>query len=198
MGTDRLNGALYDFLARPLEVPLGVPGLRRRLLSQARGRVLEIGAGTGANFGFYPPDATVTAVEPARRMRERAEQRARRDARFSVQDAEAEALPFGDGSFDTAVATLAFCSIDDPEKALREAHRVLKPGGKLLLLEHVRKDAPVAGKVLDALSPGWERFTGGCRLNRRLAELITASPFRVERHEPLWSGYGGLWVLVRG
>lgn len=192
-----MNGALYDLHASPLEKYLGLHRIRAELLAQARGKTLEIGAGTGRNFDFYPPGLEVHAMEPDAGMRKRAERRVTRYPGAVLGDADAERLPFAEQSFDTAVATLALCSVDDLDASLREIHRVLKPGGRLLALEHVRKDAIVVGKIQDLLNPGWKRLSGGCHLNLRLAEGIARSAFKVERHETLWGGAGGTWVLFK-
>lgn len=192
-----MNGTLYDFHAAPLEALLGGPRLRRELLSLAQGKTLEVGAGTGFNFRYYPEGLEVIAIEPDAGMRKKARGRARWYANITVESADAESLPFADGTFDTVVVTLALCSVDDPEAALREVHRVLKPGGRVLLMEHVRKEAPVAGRVLDLLTPLWRRMSDGCHLNREPSRWIARSEFSVERYDRLWSGYGGRWVLKK-
>jgi ubiquinone/menaquinone biosynthesis C-methylase UbiE len=104
---------------------------------EATGRVLEIGAGTGFNFPFYPEGSSVVATEPNPEMLRRAEPRAREHG-IELRAASAERLPFPDGSFDTVVSTGVFCSVDDPGRALVEVHRVLRPGGALRFSEHVR------------------------------------------------------------
>lgn len=193
-----MNGSIYDFHAAPLEALIGGPRLRKELLSFAQGKTLEVGAGTGFNFRYYPNNLDVIAVEPDEGMRKKAVERARHHpnlAKLIVGDSEAESLPYPDQTFDTVVATLALCSVDDPQAAVNEAYRVLKPQGRFLLMEHIRKGSPFAGKVLDWLTPGWKRMSGGCHLNRSPAQWIEKSPFKVERHEILWRGYGSSWVL---
>jgi ubiquinone/menaquinone biosynthesis C-methylase UbiE len=192
-----MNGSIYDFHAAPLETMIGGPRLRTELISQARGKVLEVGAGTGFNFKYYPEGVEVTAVEPDPGMRRRAVARARLNPRIRVGDSSAEQLPFPDQSFDTVVATLTFCTIDEPSRAAKEIFRVLKPTGHFLLMEHIRKPSPIAGKVLDWLTPAWKRLSDGCHLNREPAKWIAETPFRIERYDSLWKGYGGLWVLQK-
>lgn len=188
-------GALYDFHAIPLEAVIDGPRLRKRLLSHASGKVLEVGAGTGINFQYYPAGVEVTAVEPDESMRRQAIAKAKQYPHVHVGTASAEALPFPDASFDAVVATLTLCSVDDPQVAIREMTRVLKPQGHLLLLDHVRKNTPVAGKVLDWFTPGWKRLTGGCHLNRDPGEWIAQQPLQVERQDEVWKGYGSFRVL---
>lgn len=113
---------------------------RRRLLAAVRGRVLDVGAGTGANLPRYPRDAAeVVLLDPSPGMLERARRRATEiGALTQNREGRAEALPFADESFDTVVFTLSLCTIPDPDAALRQARRVLRPDGRLLVLEHVR------------------------------------------------------------
>jgi SAM-dependent methyltransferase len=115
--------------------------LRSRVAGEATGRVLEIGAGTGFNFPYYPDGAAVVATEPNPEMLRRAAPRAREHG-IDLRAAPAEHLPFPDDSFDTVVATGVFCSVDDPARALAEVHRVLRPGGELRFNEHVRGATP--------------------------------------------------------
>lgn len=115
--------------------------LRSRVAGEATGRVLEIGAGTGFNFPYYPRGTTVVATEPNPEMLRRAEPRAKEHG-VELRAAPAERLPFPEGSFDTVVATGVFCSVDDPPRALSEVHRVLRPGGELRFNEHVRGASP--------------------------------------------------------
>lgn len=148
------GAALYDLRELPMEL-LGFGRLRRELWSDVTGAaVLEIGAGTGKNFPYHPPGAAVVALDLSPRMLRRAQRRAARlGKRIDLVLADAQALPFRDGAFDAAAATFVFCSVPDPVLGLREAARVLKEGGEVHLLEHVRAANPVAGKVMDILNP---------------------------------------------
>jgi len=122
----------------------GMAARRRALLAQARGRVLELGAGTGLNLAHYPADvATLVVSEPDAAMRARLARRVERAGRHArVVEASAEALPFADATFDTVVSTMVLCTVQDVGAALAEIRRVLAPGGRLLLIEHVRASSP--------------------------------------------------------
>jgi ubiquinone/menaquinone biosynthesis C-methylase UbiE len=117
------------------------------------------------------------AVEPYREPLERARRRA---PGIPLVLARAEELPFRDGTFDTVITGLVLCSVDDPARALAEIRRVLRPGGALRALEHVRDERGWAAAVQDALQPSWTRFTGGCRPNRDTERAISDAGFRVE------------------
>lgn len=158
--------------------------IRQRLLAEASGRVIEIGAGTGANFGHYPAAVSqVLAVEPEphfRRLAERAAEHA--PLAVSVVDGVAEALPAGDDEFDTAVVTLVLCSVSDLMGALREVRRVLRPGGRLIFWEHVCGEGLPLRVVQDALDKTvWPLLGGGCQVGRDTSAAITAAGFSVER-----------------
>ena len=133
-----VHAALYDVLVVPQDW-LGLRKQRARVAREARGDVLEIGVGTGLNLPHYADAARVVAVDPDRYMLRRARRRARK-ARVPVElvRASAEDLPFADDSFDTVVVTLALCTIGDPTAAVRELHRVIKPDGRFVFLEHGR------------------------------------------------------------
>jgi ubiquinone/menaquinone biosynthesis C-methylase UbiE len=184
----RAFAAIYD---RTFEVAeeAGLREMRRELLAGARGRVLELGAGTGLNLDLYP-DAVegLAMLEPDPHMAKRLRVTASASSRtVSVSEASAERLPFEDAGFDTVVATLVFCTIPNPAAALSEVARVLKPGGKLLFLEHVRADDPRLASWQDRLEKPW-RFVGdGCHCNRDTVATIEASPLSLEdvRHGEL-------------
>lgn len=155
--------------------------LRREVVSEAVGDVLEIGIGSGLNLQHYPPSVrSVVGVDPSPGLLARARIRAG-EVGFPVQLAEsgAELLPFPDASFDTAVSTWSLCSIPQATAALAELRRVLKPGGKLLFIEHgLAPDAPVA-RWQARLTPVWRPIAGGCHLDRKIDEIITGAGFRV-------------------
>jgi ubiquinone/menaquinone biosynthesis C-methylase UbiE len=158
---------------------------RDRALAGLSGRVIEIGAGNGLNFGHYPDTVTeVLAVEPENSLRTLAEQAAAR-ARVPVRvvAGHAGALPVEDGTVDAAVASLVLCSVADVAAALAEIRRVLRPGGELRFFEHVRSTKPWFGLLQDAITPVWSRAGGGCHLNRDTAESIRAAGFDVEHVE---------------
>ena len=152
--------------------------LRTRVAGEATGRILEIGAGTGFNFAYYPEGADVVATEPNPEMLRRAEPRAREHG-IDLQAAPAERLPFQDGSFDTVVATGVFCSVDDPSRALAEVHRVLRPGGELRFNEHVR--ARSAGRRLMQRSLDWLHYpVFQCHIGRDTIRSMRDAGFDVD------------------
>jgi SAM-dependent methyltransferase len=175
---------VYGVLARLAEH--GELGDRRRsLASGATGLVLELGAGTGEGFKHYHPPATsVVGVEPDPAMLRQAAGRAR-GARVPIRllRARGESLPFRDGTFDTAVATLVLCSVDDPGRTLAELRRVLRPTGCLLFLEHVRAGSESLARWQDRLERPWGAVTGGCHPNRRTLDSIRAAGFEPDQVE---------------
>lgn len=178
----RVFAAVYDRLG-PAADAAGLGELREALLAQARGRTLELGAGTGLNLAHYPADVRdLTLSEPEAPMARRLERHLAEAGRpATIVRAPAEALPFPDGSFDTVVSTLVLCTVADPARALAEVARVLAPGGRLLLLEHVRAADPGAARRQDRIAPLWRRVGHGCRPNQDTAALLRASPLTVER-----------------
>ncbi|HEY7626745.1 MAG TPA: class I SAM-dependent methyltransferase [Ilumatobacteraceae bacterium] len=157
---------------------------RIRLLADARGRVLEIGGGTGANLPFYGPGVeSLTITEPEPPMIRRLEKKVGEQApSTTVLRAPAEDLPFEDRSFDVAVSTLVLCGVDDQPRALRELRRVLRPGGELLFIEHVRSDETRLARRQDRLN-GLSRFLVGCECNRPTLTSIGAAGFTVTEVE---------------
>lgn len=183
---ERCFALLYDPVLWVDELA-GLRQQRRELLAGARGRVLEIGAGTGLNVPHYPAGLTeLVLAEPDASMRRRLVARAQ--GRATVIDAHAEALPLDDGSVDTVVSTLVLCTVADPQAALREIRRVLRPGGQLLLIEHVRSDVRWRASLQRALRKPWQRIACGCRLDQPTQELVRAAGFRVEFRPASWRG----------
>ena len=181
----RWHAAIYDFMMR--HEPEALTTLRAQVAGGAAGRVLEIGAGTGANFALYHDIDELVATEPDPYMRPRAQRTADRlGLGIRVQPAPAEALPFPDASFDTIVCTLVLCTVQDPARALAEMRRVLKPEGAVRFLEHVRGDR-LLGRLHDAVTPLWRYFVGGCNPNRRTESAIRRAGFEITelRHERL-------------
>lgn len=195
-----MNGRLYDLFAGALD-PLGLRKLRAELLSRAQGKTLELGAGTGLNFSHYPRGVRLFAIEPDPGMLDRARTRAARAAAsvgsIVLKEADAEHLPFSVAEFDTVAATLVFCTIPRPEKALAEVKRVLKPGGTFLLLEHIRRDSLVVGRAQAIITPCWKHLASGCHLDRDPTHELTRLGFVTENERTLWRGLGKLWVLKR-
>ncbi|GLO65071.1 class I SAM-dependent methyltransferase [Oceanobacillus kimchii] len=180
--------SIYDLLMRPLE-QTKLKKIRKTLVSQAVGRVLEVGSGTGVNFPHYLDATRVDAIEPNPLMKERALKRTER-ARIPIQTylVKAEKLPFADNTFDTVVATLVFCTIPEPMKALQEIQRVSKPNAKILFFEHVRLDQASLGKTQDILTPLWKKICDGCHLNRDTLELIKQSNLSVLKVDSYFNG----------
>ena len=173
------HAAVYDAVMWPFErAALG--GWRSRVAAHARGRVLEIGTGTGAQLRWYAPGAAVTALEPDASMRERARRRAARaSASVTVVDGRAEDLPFAAASFDAAVSAFALCTVADPAAALAELRRVLVPGGTLLLLEHVHLHWEPGRALQSRAAPAWASLAGGCRLDRDTVRFAREAGFNV-------------------
>jgi ubiquinone/menaquinone biosynthesis C-methylase UbiE len=176
---DRIRPALYDFFGEKMEKHFA--DFRRKALAHARGRVLEIGGGTGFNLPHYSAHVDELVVtEPAPGMLERARRRAAELARpVTFVEASAESLPFDDASFDTVVSTLVLCSVADVDRALAEIHRVLRADGQLIFVEHVRWDDPRRAKWQDRLERPWMVLADGCHPNRATLERIEAAPFEV-------------------
>ena len=180
----RLFALTYDRQLAKVEAA-GLRELRRQLVASAKGSVLEIGAGTGANLAFYGADVELTLTEPERPMLARLQRRlAASSRRPTVLRAPAEDLPFDDDSFDTVVSTLVLCGVDDQPRSLRELRRVLRPGGQLLFIEHVRSDEPRFARRQDRMNP-LNRFVAGCDCNRPTLGGIEAAGFGVTEVEHL-------------
>ncbi|WP_330583161.1 class I SAM-dependent methyltransferase [Sporosarcina cascadiensis] len=162
--------------------------VRTELVRSARGNVLEIGSGTGVNFPFYRHAEKVTAVEPNPLMTKRAVKRMKNTSvPVELYETTAESLPFADNTFDTVIATLVFCTIPDPAKALAEIRRVSKPGAEILFFEHVQMKQPVLRKAQDFLNPLWKRVCDGCNLNRNTLLLIQQSGIEVKSIESFYA-----------
>lgn len=179
-----LMSALYDrFMRQSEDACLG--RWRAELLHDLSGSVLEIGAGTGASLTHYP--ATVSRLvlcEPDPHMRRKLQARAAAVAagRTEVADCSAQALGFPSASFDAVVSSLVLCSVSDPDAALAEVARVLKPRGRLVFLEHVAADSnPPRLKWQKRIEPVWKHLMGNCHLTRRTEAAIGAAGFRIER-----------------
>ena len=179
----RAFAALYDRGLKATEEG-GLRQMRRELLSQASGRTVDLGAGTGVNLDLYPETVSeLVMVEPDPHMIKQLRAKAAGRGGVEILEASAQALPFADDSFDTAVFTLVLCTVPDPELALHEAARVLKPGGKLLFIEHVRADEAGLAGWQDRLEKPWRFLADGCHCNRDTVRMIEASPLRLERAE---------------
>jgi ubiquinone/menaquinone biosynthesis C-methylase UbiE len=158
---------------------------RERVIGAAEGRVLEIGAGSGLNLQLYRPGAReVVALEPDPSLLRMAERNAKHAPRpVTFLEASAEQIPLDDGSVDTVVTTWTLCTIPDAVRALREARRVLKATGKLLFVEHGLAPERNVQKWQDRLTPVWTKISGGCHLNRPIAQIIETAGYAIERLE---------------
>jgi ubiquinone/menaquinone biosynthesis C-methylase UbiE len=183
--------ALYNWLMdRPL-IRRWFDPLRREIVGQVHGVVLEVGAGGGQNFPFYDPARVehVEAVEPDEAMLVEARRRlTAAPVPITLTRSPVEALPFSDAQFDSAVVTLVFCSVQDPERGLREIWRVLKPGGTLLLLEHVRAQGRVAAWIQDASVPVTTRCMGHDHWNRDTLQTVLHTGFQTTQVRQLSGG----------
>lgn len=177
----RMFSAFYDRAFAASE-EAGLREMRRELLCQARGRVLELGSGTGLNLELYPREGleclTLTEPDPhmIKQLRNRVEEIG---CAADVVETGAEALPFGDDSYDTVVVTLVLCTVPDQPAALQEISRVLRPGGQLLFLEHVRAHQPDLAKWQDRLEKPWRFLGDGCHCNRDTVAAIDAAGFEL-------------------
>lgn len=166
----------YDLTCAVMEL-FGLDRWRKKLVAGARGRVLDVGAGTGRNLPLYPPGARVVGLDPSLDVLRRARRRA---PGVPLVVGSAEALPFRDGAFDTVVSGLVFCSVPDPVRGLREVKRVLSPGGLLRMLEHVRSRSRLGARIQDLIQPAWTWVVGGCHPNRDTEANVRAAGFSID------------------
>jgi ubiquinone/menaquinone biosynthesis C-methylase UbiE len=174
--------AVYDWLAHRGPVRHMNDPLRKETAGEAYGLVLEVGAGPGLNFPFYSPGRVerAEAVEPDKAMLAYARRRlATAPVPITLTQATVEALPFSDDMFDSVVVTVVFCSVADPARGFQEIKRVLKPGGTLLMFEHVRADTAMASRIQDALVPLTTRLFGNCHWNRGTGRILTEVGFQI-------------------
>ena len=173
----RVSALVYDPFLWLGEIR-GMRALRKKMVARARGRVLEIGAGTGLNVRHYPPTVVdLTLSEPEEPMARRLERR----TKAAVLRAGAEELPFADGSFDTIVSTFVLCTVPDVRAAIAELRRVIAPDGQLLFIEHVRAEPGSSlARWQDRLHDPWHAFACGCHSNRDTRSLLTAGGFRLD------------------
>jgi len=169
---------VYDLCDAPMEM-MGTKQRRRKLIGNAGGSVLEVGVGTGKNLPYYPDGATVTGVDVSSQMLAKARDRVESlPVQAELVEADVQELPFDDDTFDTAVGTCVFCSVADPVQGLRELGRVVRPDGRILLLEHVRPRNRFLGRLAD-LATVLTRRIFGFRVNRRTEENVAAAGLEI-------------------
>lgn len=168
----------YDLFDKPMDL-MGVRHRRKRLLTQARGKTLEVGVGTGRNLNLYPDGVDLTGIDVSANMLARARRAAATDdIDATLELADVHDLPYADGSFDTVTATCVFCSVADPVVGLTEVARVVHPDGQVLLLEHVRPRNSILGWLADRLAPMVSRLIGP-EINRRTEDNVTAAGLEI-------------------
>jgi ubiquinone/menaquinone biosynthesis C-methylase UbiE len=166
---------------------------KRNLFREMTGSTLFLAVGTGTDIRYFPPDLDITAIDISDEMLRRAAPRAMQyPGRLQLMKADALDLPFADDSFDTAATSCTMCSVPDPLRALRELHRVLRPGGRLLMFEHVRSRSRILGRVLDIMTL-YTRL-GGTEMNRDTVPHVTAAGFHIQRIE---SAYLDIILAIR-
>jgi ubiquinone/menaquinone biosynthesis C-methylase UbiE len=179
----RLFAAAYDRGLKATE-EAGLRAVRRETLAAASGRTIDLGAGTGVNRDLFPTTVTeLVLAEPDPHMLSKLRAKVAKGDDVQIVQAPAQDLPFEDGSFDTAVFTLVLCTVPSANAALDEAARVLRPGGKLLFVEHVRAEEPGLARWQDRLEKPWRFLADGCHCNRDTVAAIEASPFEIEQVE---------------
>ena len=194
----RFFASYYERMSQGVAEKTYLEPLRKEIVGQAEGLVLEVGAGNGLNFAFYNPQRVerVEATEPDSAMLNYARTRAEAaPVPVVLTQAPVEQLPFADAFFDCIVCTLVFCSVTDPLRGLQEIRRVLKPGGRLLMVEHVRAQSRVTAFVQDMLTPFTRLFVGNCHWNRRTEQTVRKAGFQeieLQRRTPV----GELMPLV--
>lgn len=172
--------SVYDRGMQPLE-RLIFRRLRRRMFPLLRGAVLELGIGTGVNLPLYEPEARVVGCDASGEMLAWAARR-HPQAPVTLAQADAQRLPFTDGSFDVVTASLLFCSVADPVQGLAESRRVLRPGGRLVLLEHTRGSG-LGAWLTEAFHPLWRTWSRECHLNRETTRTVAEVGFKVQHVE---------------
>jgi ubiquinone/menaquinone biosynthesis C-methylase UbiE len=192
----RLWAAGFDWVGQRM-MPVQGPH-RRRIIQDAPGEVLEIGAGTGLNFAFYRAAQRVVAIEPGDALRRRAERRARTaPVRIEVRPGNAHNLEFPDASFDTVIFSLVLCTIPDPARALAEARRVLRPGGEIRFYEHVRAEDAALARRQDRWERPWKAFNRGCHPNRDSVATIERAGFALKEVDRFDQKGKGMPKIVR-
>ena len=189
-----LRAKLFDIFMIPLE-KITLNNIRKELIPKASGRILEIGAGTGRNFNYYTTKnidkLTVMDLEFNKAIKNHP---LNNKIKIDYIAGDAETLPFENNTFNSVVATLIFCSIDNAEKALSEVYRVLKPGGKLYFIEHVLPEGKHCRHVVNSFNNTWKKI-GKCNINRETFKLIEVANFKVTNYERIGNKY---LIFIKG
>ncbi|WP_347861994.1 methyltransferase domain-containing protein [Salimicrobium sp. PL1-032A] len=188
---DRISG-VFDIMDHMIK-----DKWREELLKDVEGTVLEVGVGTGANLPYYPGEAAVTGIDFSTKMLEKARGKTTPASSITLREMDAEKLDFPDDSFDYVVSTCVFCSVPNPVEGLKEIRRVLKPEGKVLMLEHMRSDNPFIGKAMDFMNPIGLHIVGA-NINRRTMHNIQTAGLKVVDQQFLFSSIMRKLVLMKG
>ena len=181
---NRIAG-IYDLLDQPME--MGFSKWRKKMLSEATGKTLEVGIGTGKNLPFYPKDVELTGIDFSEKMIEKARNKINHPAKTQLLEMDAENMFFDDNTFDMVVASCVFCSVPNPVQGLKEIRRVCKSGGKILMLEHVRSHKKVVAPLMDAFN-FIPLHIYGANINRETVDNLLKAGFEPKniRVEKLW------------
>lgn len=167
---------VYDILEQPMEV-MSLKKWRLEVTKDLKGKVLEVGVGTGKNIPYYPNDIDITAIDFSSKMLDKAREKAKKlDKKVELIQMDAQDMEFADNTFDMVFTTCVFCSVPDPIKGLKEIRRVCKPGGKIIMIEHVRSEKKVLGIVMDIFNPITVNLYGA-NINRRTVDNIRKAGF---------------------
>ncbi|WP_079509326.1 class I SAM-dependent methyltransferase [Mesobacillus jeotgali] len=186
----KLFAFFYDMLMSPLE-KRWIARVRKKIITDLEGEILEIGTGTGANFPYYSKEKVdrLVSVEPNPFMIDQARDRALENGlKVEFHKGMAETLPFKNGEFDTVIATLVLCSVEDPHKVFKEIKRVCKQGGRIVLFEHVRTESRSLASLQDFLTPAWKHLCDGCHLNRNTGRYMRESGIEITREMKYFKG----------
>ena len=186
---NRISG-LYDLMDKMIKEEW-----RLKVLANLKGKVLEVGIGTGANIPYYPENVSLTGIDFSPKMLRFAREKAN-NADFPVElfEMDAQALAFEDNTFDYVITTCVYCSVPDPVKGLKEMRRVVKPEGKVIMLEHMRSESPFLGALMDVINPISVGITGA-NINRRTLDNIKNADFFIEENEKLMGSIVRFLVL---
>ncbi|MGB9857439.1 MAG: class I SAM-dependent methyltransferase [Dictyoglomaceae bacterium] len=177
---------IYDLFQAPMEKLIKSDEIRSRIFQMAKGsKILEVGVGTGRNIPYYPPQAEVIAIDLSPKMLEKAKKKlSLTKAKVTLVEADVQNLPFPSQFFDSCIATFVFCSVPDPIKGLSELKRVVKPEGRIILLEHIRIDRPIIGPLMDLLNPIVVRIIGA-NINRQTIKNVEKAGLKIEEIEDI-------------